>query len=222
MGKRSGGTRGTNSSNSSKSRKSTNGGVSDMELARKEYDQYIHGEGYFSDNGKFSHVDLLAKPTTENIQLYRGSTNEELDAIMNKLGISGDNYRKLEGKSYNDKYLKSTSSNKRDADNYASDVYDLNEMREENDMPLLRPVVFHYNVGKGTKVISRKGQGFETSGRGAMCEHTLPHGTKYTIRSVSEERDYLGVSKINVYVDVGESTNTSRPHTGRRGRRSSY
>lgn len=104
MGKRSNGTRGTNSSNSAKSRKADGG--RDIELAKKQYHEYVNDNGYLSDEeGLFDKVDLLAKPLKESTSLYRGGSNEELDAIMSQLKLSGS-YDKLVGKTYTDKHLK--------------------------------------------------------------------------------------------------------------------
>lgn len=77
MGKRSNGTRVTNSSNSAKSRKIDVGAGRDIELAKKQYHEYVNDNGYLTDEeGLFDKVDLLAKPLKENTSLYRGGSNE--------------------------------------------------------------------------------------------------------------------------------------------------
>lgn len=210
MGKRSNGTRGTNSSNSAKSRKASILG-SDIEIAKKQYSEYVNGNGYSTDEkGLFDKVDLLAKPLNENTSLYRGGSNEELDAIMSQLRLSGS-YNKLVGQTYTDKHLKSTTTQKRYAEDYASDVMDINDVREEEGEPPLIQVLFHYNAKKGTKVIKRK-EHDSGDGRGAGGEHTIAHNQKYTITSLEKKVNFFGDDEYHVYVDVegNSSKQTSR------------
>jgi hypothetical protein len=211
MGKRSNGTRGTNSSNSAKSRKTDVGAGRDIELAKKQYHEYVNDNGYLTDEeGLFDKVDLLAKPLKENTSLYRGGSNEELDAIMSQLKLNGG-YDKLVGKTYTDKYLKSTTTIKRDAIDYTNDVMDMNDMREMEGEPPLTGVLFHYNAKKGTKVINRK-EHDNSGGRGAAGENTIAHNQKYTITNIKEVENRYGDNEYHVYVDVegNPSKQTSR------------
>lgn len=209
MGKRSNGTRGTNSSNSAKSRKAATG--RDIELAKKQYHEYVHDNGYQTDKeGLFDKVDLLAKPLKENTTLYRGGNNEELDAIMSQLKLNGS-YNKLVGKTYTEKYLKSTTTIKKDAIDYTNDVMDMNEILEMEGEPPLTGVLFHYNAKKGTKVINRR-ENDSSGGRGAAGENTIAHNQKYTITKIKEVENRYGDNEYHVYVDVegNSSKQTSR------------
>ena len=211
MGKRSNGTRGTNSSNSAKSRKTDVGAGRDIELAKKQYHEYVNDNGYLTDEeGLFDKVDLLAKPLKENTSLYRGGSNKELDAIMSQLKLNGG-YDKLVGKTYTDKYLKSTTTIKRDAIDYTNDVMDMNDMLEMEGEPPLTGVLFHYNAKKGTKVINRK-EHDSSGGRGAAGENTIAHNQKYTITNIKKVENRYGDNEYHVYVDVegNPSKQTSR------------
>lgn len=210
MGKRSNGTRGTNSSNSAKSRKADVRGR-EIELAKKQYHEYVNGNGYLTDEeGLFNKVDLLAKPLKENTTLYRGGSNEELDAIMSQLKLTGS-YYELVGKTYTDRYLKSTTANKAYAEDYASDIMDVNDMREMDGEPPLTAVLFHYNAKKGTKVINRK-ENDSSTGRGSSEENTIAHNQKYTITRIREKVNVFGDDEYHVYIDVegNPSKRTSR------------
>ena len=198
MGKGSGGTRG-----------SARGGGGAMAKAKEEYEAYVHGGGYYDEIGEsifgektekqYEHMDALFQPAKEDIVLYRGTSTEELNSIMDEAGISGNDVNELVGKTFTSTNFKSTTEQKRYADDYASDIYDYSQ-KELNSRDLRRnlsgneeyngKVLIRYEVAKGTPVVKRADV-TDTIGRGAQHEHTIRRNVQMKVKSVTKKWDSL-------------------------------
>lgn len=158
-----------------------------LELAQKEYYEYTHGGGYFSEiMGEYSHMDAVFSGAKNDMTLYRGTSTEELKPLLKDVGVKNiEDYKKAEGKEFISKNFKSTSTNIKTAGDYSGDVYDRYD--DDGEYVLDHPVVIRYNVAKGTPIAERKDEG-RTAARGGVGEHTLGRNVSMKIKSIKRKR----------------------------------
>lgn len=155
------------------------------------YYEYTHGGGAYNESSLYA-MDALFKPATKDIELHRGTSTVELDAIMRDNGIKDTDYWELEDRTLNMKHYESTTLNERYAQDYAADAGEYGNGT---------PVVLHLDVKKGTPIVKRS-EHTDTKGRAANSEYTIGRNVKWKVTSVYENSDDFGNDVIDVYVDV--------------------
>lgn len=165
--------------------KSPNKNAYYQDLAQEQLREFTHGGGYFGQTlGEFSVMDLALSGAKNDMVLWRASDTEELKSMLKDTGINNiENFKKAEGKEFTSKYFKSTSTNKKSAEQYLGDTYD----RQEPGNFTEHPVMFRFNVSKGTPVAERNDGELA---RGANGEHTLGRNVSMKIKSIKRENKW--------------------------------
>lgn len=178
-----------------------------LELAQKEYYEYTHGGGYYYEiMGEYSHMEAVFSGAKNDMTLYRGTTTEELKPLLKDVGVKNiEDYKKAEGKEFISKNYKSTSTNIKTADDFASDVYD--RFDDDGEYVLDHPVIVRYNIAKGTPIVERKDER-RFGARGGDGEHTLGRNVSMKIKSIKRERTPMdssyrkGKKAYRYYVEI--------------------
>ena len=159
------------------------------------YYEYTHGGGIHNES-KLTAMDKLFKPATEDIDLHRGTSVNELLAIMQENGFKGD-IEDIEGMTFNMKHYESTTGVDTYAEDYATDAFGLLGTSAFNT-----PVVLHLNVKKGTPVVKRS-EHTDTVGRGASQEYTIGRNVEWTVDYVANSiNDSYGEDYYEIGVTV--------------------